>query len=199
MRLSIIVLAYSTALLLPAPGAAQDGSFPDLDVRTGRSPSVPPDALVRSSKSEVVSVDILRNPIPERARQMLQQALKLMQSEKHAEAIRQLQRTLEKFPSAAGWVQSLLGFEYMKTDQVAAAIESYRQAVLRMPHDAFNHHNLGISLALTGDYAGAEEHARLARQYAPNNPDIQRFLDALVALRESRYRALVKQASASPQ
>jgi len=187
-----------TALLLSAAAAAQDLGLPDAEVRTGqRPPFIPSDALDRTKKPDVVSVDILRNPIPEKARQMLRQALGLMESGKDAEAIRQLRETLAKFPSAAGWVHSLLGFEYMKTDQIHAAIESYEQAVLLMPHDAFNHHNLGVSLALTGDYTRAEEQARLAQQFAPNNSQIQDFLAALVALRESRDGARVTQASAS--
>jgi Flp pilus assembly protein TadD len=186
------------ALLLPTTAVAQDPGLPDAAARGGqRPPFVPSDALDRTKKTDVVSVDILRNPIPEKARQMLRQALSLMESGKDAEAIRQLQETLVKFPSAAGWVHSLLGFEYMKTDQILAAIESYEQAVLLMPHDAFNHHNLGVSLALTGDFARAEEQARLAQQFAPNNSQIQEFLAALVALRESRDGARVTQASAS--
>ena len=184
------------ALMLPAPGAAQDRRFLDAEVRAGpRPPFVPSDALNHAKKPDVVSIDILRNPIPEKARQMLRHALGLMESGKDMEAIRQLQETLAKFPAAAGWVHSLLGFEYMKMDQIPAAVESYEQAVLWMPHDAFNHHNLGVSLALTGDYASAEEHARLAQQYAPNNPQMQAFLAALVALRESRDGTRVTEAS----
>jgi Flp pilus assembly protein TadD len=183
--------ACRIALLLPAAAAAQDRGLPGAQARAGQRPPF------GAKGPDVVSLDILRNPIPERARQMLRQALGLMESGRDAEAIRQLQETLAKFPSAAGWVHSLLGFEYMKMDQIPAAIESYEQAVLLMPHDAFNHHNLGVSLALTGDYARAEEHARLAQQFAPNNSQIQEFLAALVALRESKDGARVTQASAS--
>lgn len=199
MRLTTLVrFACWTALALPLVAAGQDRGFLDPEVRSGEhAPSIPPGEFGHAKKPDVVSVDILRNPIPEKARQMLRQALGSMESGKDEKAIRELQETLVKFPTAAGWVHSLLGFEYMKVDQIPAAIESYQQAVLLMPHDAFNHHNLGVCLALTGDYARAEEQARLAQRFAPDNSQIQDFLAALVALRESREAARATQASAS--
>src|SRR5579863_4795100 len=112
MRLTTLFRsACWTTLMIPVVAAAQNPGLPDAEARTGpRAPSIP-SGFARAKKPDVVSVDILRNPIPEKARQMLRQALGLMESGKDAEAIRQLEETLVKFPSAAGWVHSLLGFE----------------------------------------------------------------------------------------
>ena len=114
---------------------------------------------------------------------MLQRAVDWMRSGKDQEAIHQLEDTLAKDPSSAAYVHSLLGFEYMKTDQFTAAVKSFEQAVALLPHDAINHANFGISLAATGNYEGAKEQAQRAHELEPENPGIQRFLDALLALR----------------
>ena len=142
-------------------------------------------APLGDESGRVVSVDVLRNPISNKARQTLRQALRLMQAEKHSEAIQLLRDTLVKYPSAAGWVHSLLGFELLKTTQFAAAAASFEKAVELMPHDASNHQNFGIALAGIGDYPRAEEQARRALQLAPGDPQIRRFLDALAGLRHN--------------
>ena len=134
---------------------------------------------------QTVSADLLRHPISSTTRGMLQRALDWMRSGKHREAIHQLEDTLAKDPSSAAYVHSLLGFEYMQTDQFAASVSSFEQAVLLLPHDAINHVNFGISLAGIGDYKRAEEEARRALALAPDNPEIQRFLDALLTYKRS--------------
>jgi Tfp pilus assembly protein PilF len=135
--------------------------------------------------AETISADLLRHPISFKTRRMLQGALDWMRSGKHQEAIHQLKDTLAKDPSSAAYVHSLLGYEYMQVDQFAAAVTSFEQAVTLLPHDAINHTNFGISLAAIGDYKRAEEQARRARELAPENPEIQRFLDAVVAYERS--------------
>jgi Tfp pilus assembly protein PilF len=116
---------------------------------------------------------------------MLQRALDWMRSGKHREAIHQLEATLAKDPSSAAYVHSLLGFEYMQTDQFAASVNCFEQAVSLLPHDAINHVNFGISLARIGDYKRAEEEARRALDLAPGNAEIQRFLDALLTYKRT--------------
>jgi Flp pilus assembly protein TadD len=112
---------------------------------------------------------------------MLQRAVDWMRSGKHQEAIHQLEDTLAKDPASAPYVHSLLGYEYMKTDQFADAVKSFEQAVALLPHDAINRANFGVSLAATGDFRAAKEQALRARELDPDNPGIQRFLDALQA------------------
>jgi Tfp pilus assembly protein PilF len=159
--------ALLSASLLIVPLAAQNQE-------AGRNPA-------GQRTAQTISADLLRYPISNKTRRMLQLALVWMSSGKHQRAIRQLQDTLAKDPSSAAYVHSLLGFEYMQTDQFAAAVKSFEQAVALLPHDAINHTNFGISLAAVGDYKRAEEQARRARELAPENPDIQRVLDALLA------------------
>ena len=133
--------------------------------------------------AQTVSADLLRHPLSSRTRRMLQRAVDWMRIGKHQEAIRQLQDTLSKDPSSAAYVQSLLGFEFMRTDQFAAAVNSFEQAVTLLPHDAINHQNFAVSLAGIGDYERAEQEVRRARELAPENPEILHSLEAILALR----------------
>jgi Tfp pilus assembly protein PilF len=126
---------------------------------------------------------------------MLQRAVEWMRSGKHQEAIRQLEDTLSKDPSSAAYVQSLLGFEYMKTDQFGAAVNSFEQAVTLLPHDVINHLNFAISLARIGDYTRAEQEVRRAQELAPENLEIRHFLDVILAYERSRKPVIVADAS----
>ena len=157
--------------LLAAPLAAQSQEVFD-------QPAVRPAA---HGPVQTVSADLLRHPISYKTRGMLQRALDWMRSGKHQEAIHQLEDTLAKDPASAPYVHSLLGYEFMKTDQFADAVKSFEQAVALLPHDAINRANFGVSLAATGDFRGAKEQALRARELDPDNPGIQRFLDALQA------------------
>ena len=138
--------------------------------------------------AETVSADLLRHPISYKTRGMLQRALDWMRSGKHQEAIHQLEYTLAKDPASAPYVHSLLGYEFMRTDQFTDAVKSFEQAVALLPHDAINRANFGVSLAATGDFRGAKEQAQRARELDPYNPGIQRFLDALQADERSSAR-----------
>jgi Tfp pilus assembly protein PilF len=133
---------------------------------------------------QTVSADLLRHPISHRTRHMLERAVDWMRSGKHQEAIHQLQHTLAVDPSSAAYVHSLLGVEYMKTDQFTAAVSSFEQAVSLLPHDAINRSNYSVSLAAIGDYTRAEEQARRAQELAPESPGIQKFLNAVLGYRQ---------------
>src|SRR4029077_17464684 len=73
------------------------------------------------ASGRVISVDLLRYPISQKARRMLQRALEIMDSGNHEAAIGQLEETLAKYPESAAYAQSLLGIEYFKTDRFTAA------------------------------------------------------------------------------
>jgi Flp pilus assembly protein TadD len=163
---SALVCAY--VLALPLAGQSQVASSP-----------ARPASLESAVTSPTVSADMLRHPISSRTRRMLHRAVNWMRSGDHQKAIEQLEATLAKDPSSAAYVHSLLGYEFMRTDQVPAAINSFEQAVLLLPHDPANHHNFAISLVVAGDYARAEDEARRAHDLAPDNPEINRLLDAL--------------------
>ena len=171
MLARLLGAALSSWWLLAAPLAAQTQEVFD-------RPSVRPAA---HRPAETVSADLLRHPISYKTRGMIQRALDWMRSGKHQEAIRQLEDTLVKDPASAPYVHSLLGYEFMKTDQFADAVKSFEQAVALLPHDAINRANFGVSLAATGDFQGAKEQALRARELDPDNPGIQKFLDALQA------------------
>ena len=161
-------LVSAWALAIPLAGQSQVAPSPS------RSAWIEP-----AEKSSSVSADMLRHPISSRTRSMLHRAVDWMRSGDHQKAIQQLEATLAQDPSSAASVHSLLGYEFMRTDQDAAAIHCFEQAVLLLPHDPANHHNFAVSLVVAGDYERAEEEARRAHELAPDNPEIKRLLDAL--------------------
>jgi Tfp pilus assembly protein PilF len=162
-------VALASCWMLATPVTAQGQEVYD-------QPAVLPAAR---GPAQTVSADLLRHPISYKTRGMLQRALDWMRVGKHQEAIHQLEDTLAKDPASAPYVHSLLGYEFMKTEQFTDAVKSFEQAVALLPHDAINRANFGVSLAATGDFQGAKEQARRARELDPDNPGIQRFLDAL--------------------
>jgi Flp pilus assembly protein TadD len=127
-----------------------------------------------------ISAELLRYPITEKARSMLQKALELMKSEKHEAAITKLLETLSKYPGSAAYVHSLIGIEYLRTAQYRDAANSFEQAVLLLPHDPVNRYNFGLSLVCVGDYKRGEQEVRRAAELDPRNPTIRAFLDALL-------------------
>src|SRR5215471_2932551 len=104
---------------------------------------------------DTVSVDVLRNPVPPKARIMIDKAQQLSAEGKHQAAIEQLIDTMKKYPLAAARAQSFLGFEYIQTEQYWEAVRALREAVRLLPHDAINHSNLGLSLAAAGEISAA--------------------------------------------
>src|SRR5579862_7176946 len=72
---------------------------------------------VHMSPPLTVPAEVLRYPLSEHARGMLQKALQLSDRGDHAAAAHQLLRTVAKFPDSAAYVYSLLGVEYLKTSQ----------------------------------------------------------------------------------
>ena len=102
-----------------------------------------------------------------------------MESGDHEMAIGQLLETLAKYPDSAPYVHNLLGVEYVKTDRFQAAVSSFEQAVMLLPHDAMTHYNFGLSLVCAGDYDRAEQEVRRALALDPKNAKMQARLDAL--------------------
>ena len=184
-RLTIVILSASFAA---QPLFPQSDLSPDLRPQQLAGPlrSVPvtdtsarPEVMVRGTTA-IVSTDILRHPISGRARRMLQRALETMKSSNHQASIDQLLDTLAKYPDSAAYVHSLLGVEYLKTDRYRAAVSSFEQAVLLLPHDLVNRYNLGLSLVCAGDYERGEQEVRSAVELDPNNRDMQVLLNALL-------------------
>jgi Flp pilus assembly protein TadD len=143
------------------------------------TPIVVDRSTVRQVRAHTIPAELLRYPLSEKARSMLQKALQTSEAGDHPGAVRQLQKTLDKFPGSGAYAYSMLGVEYLKTDQIAQATDALRQAVVLLPHDASNHANLGLSLVLARQYDRAEPELRRALELDPQNTTASRVLNAL--------------------
>ncbi len=126
-----------------------------------------------------VSVELLRYPLSGKARYMLQNALKISDQGDHPGAVKQLEKTLAKFPGSEAYISSLLGVEYLKTGQVSEAIDALEHAVTLLPHDASNHASLGLALVCKGQYDRAEPELRRALELDPHNVIASRLINDL--------------------
>src|ERR1700681_197170 len=99
-------------------------------------PVVPDHSAVRHAPAGKISAELLRYPLSDKARRMLQKALQTSKAGDHSGAVKQLQQTLTKCPDTGAYVHSLLGVEYLKTDQIPEAIDALERAVKLLPHDA---------------------------------------------------------------
>jgi tetratricopeptide (TPR) repeat protein len=124
-----------------------------------------------------ISKDALMHPLSAKARRRLVKALHLAKLGEHPAAIKELRETLLKEPSSAPYAQSLLGVEYVQNQQFAEARNSFEEAVRLMPHESVNHSNLGVSMAVAGDWNSADQEARKALELDPNNASAKSLLD----------------------
>jgi Tfp pilus assembly protein PilF len=127
-----------------------------------------------------VSVERLRHPLSAKGLRMLQKAQGYTHAGDHARAIEELHRALQE-PSAMPYAHSILGIEYLKTRQVAAAIAELEEAVQLLPDNAVNHSNLGYALYLSGQRERGEAEIRRAFEVDKNSPQV-RFLMGVILL-----------------
>jgi tetratricopeptide (TPR) repeat protein len=132
-----------------------------------------------------VSADQLRHPLSGKAAKIIRNALEYGQSGDHQKAIEELRRALKE-PLAAPYAHSLLGAEYLKTNQVAAARDELEQAVQLLPHDVADHSNFGYALFLSGDRDRAEKVVRRALDLDPSNSGAQLVLKFIVEARRKQ-------------
>ena len=159
--------------LLALPLGAQSFGGPNsLPIVIDRSP-------FHQAPARTISAELLRYPLSAKALHMLQKALQTSEAGDHLGAVKQLQKTLAKCPGTDAYVDSLLGVEYLKTDQFPEAVDALVQAVKLLPHDASNHANLGLSLIYTGQYDRAEPELRRALELDPHNATASQVLNAL--------------------
>jgi tetratricopeptide (TPR) repeat protein len=139
--------------------AAQSGSDHEAPMEPGYWPALvaPSPPRLQATTAGHVSIDLLRYPLSPKPRRMLRKALLAIEVGHHADAIRQLEETLAKYPSSAPYVYSLLGAEYLKVERIPEAKNSFEQAVNLLPHDPVNHANLGLLLAAVGQPERAKE------------------------------------------
>jgi len=139
----------------------------------------------RSSESlreQTISIDLLRQPLSRKARQILEKAQQAALSDDHARAIRLLESAHAKYPESDAWTESLLGVEYIKTRQFALAVTTLERAVRMLPRDAANRSNLGFAFASTGRYDLAEIELRKALTLNSGSPKTKDLLDVVLAL-----------------
>jgi len=126
-----------------------------------------------------ISVELLRYPISNETRRMLQKAVQASETGDHSGAAKQLRHILIKSPGADAYVYSLLGVEYLKTGQITEAVDALQQAVALLPHDAANHANLGLALACKGQYDRAEPELARALELDRHNKVASQLLSSL--------------------
>jgi Flp pilus assembly protein TadD len=133
-----------------------------------------------------ISADLLRYPLPAPARERLRKAQRAAQTGDHLAAIRQLNETLAKFPQSAAWIQPVLGIEYLKTGQRAAALKTLERAVTLLPRDAVNRSNFGLSLASVGEFDRAEQELRRSLELDRGNLATRQLLEMVETKRSLR-------------
>jgi tetratricopeptide (TPR) repeat protein len=140
-----------------------------------------------TTRAGTISADLLRHPLSAQAREMIDKAQRTAQAGDHLSAIEQLTKALAKHPESAAWIQPVLGVEYLRTDQHAAAIQALEQAVLLLPRDPINRSNLGLSLAFVGQYDRAKQELQQALKLDAKNDTTRRLLAAVEADRRLRH------------
>jgi tetratricopeptide (TPR) repeat protein len=133
-----------------------------------------------------ISAELLRYPLSGKALKMLRKALQLAHTGDHAGAVKQLQMTLAKCPDSGAYTYSLLGVEYIKTDQIPEAVDALQRSVKFLPHDASNHANLGLAFFAEAQYDRAESELRRALELDPNYKMASRLLSVLDTAKNTR-------------
>jgi tetratricopeptide (TPR) repeat protein len=143
-------------------------------------------STVRQAPARTISAELLSYRLSGKARNMLQKALQTSERGDHAGAVKQLRQTLTKCPDTGAYVYSLLGVEYLKTNQMPEAVDALEQAVKLLPHDASNHANLGLALVSNQQYERAEPELKRALELDPHNNVANRLLGALAFSKNAR-------------
>ncbi len=135
-------------------------------------------------RASTVSVEQLQHPLSGKAAKMLNRAANLGAMGRHDKAIEQLQAALKE-PSAVPYAHSLLGQEYLKTNQVPVAITELEEAVKLLPHNVADHSNLGYALFLEGNLDAGEREVRQALELDRQNSKTKHVLDQILHARKA--------------
>jgi tetratricopeptide (TPR) repeat protein len=152
----------------PPLAGTGDGPFPEFSAaRESRDSAGTDPRTPLPSAPGTVSVDRLTHPLSSKALHMLQKADKASRDSAHDAAIRILKETLERYPSSAPYVHSMLGVEYAKMRQFQNAAQAMALAVAAFPLDPVNRANLAYALCYLGEYGRAE--AEVHRALEPDS------------------------------
>lgn len=162
--------------------------FPGFGSRETLDPlsSFPHPPAVDASGPSTISTDVLRHPLSSKARRLYEKAMHFAEMGNHHAAIDSLRAALVKCPSDAPYTHNLLGLEYIEVRLYAEAKESFAEAARLMPRESSNHSNLGLSLAIVGDWDTAEKEERKALQLDKSNDKAKLILDALLVRKRNR-------------
>jgi tetratricopeptide (TPR) repeat protein len=137
--------------------------------------------LLAADSAPTISVDLLRQPLPPKAKEILIKAHQASARGDHRSAIALLDSAHDKFPQADAWTESLSGVEYLRTGQFEAAVAALECAVRLLPRDSVDRANLGFALAAQGRYAEAAEQLRQAVELDHNNQKARQLLTVVLA------------------
>ncbi|MDP9112409.1 MAG: tetratricopeptide repeat protein [Acidobacteriota bacterium] len=133
------------------------------------------------SEPSTISTDVLRHPLSSKARRLFEKAMHFADLGNHHAAITGLREALLKCPTDAPYAENLLGLEYIEARQYNEAKASFTEAARLMPHESGSHSNLGLSMAIIGEWDSAEQEERKALQLDKSNDKAKLILEALLA------------------
>jgi tetratricopeptide (TPR) repeat protein len=201
MRFTILFSFFLT-WTIPAWGQISDNPY-DAGFSGAYDPWALTDGLSNLPRSQepklppgtpaIVSVDSLRHPLSSKGRQLLARALGFAKRGNHAAAINSLRDALVKYPADAAYMHNLLGLEFLKTNRLMEAKNSYEEAVRLMPHESYSHAHYALSLAVIGELDSAEKEVRTAIQLDKSNSKAKSILELL--LKGKRTKSAVPQPS----
>jgi len=145
-----------------------------------------PQAGPGASGPSTISSDVLRHPLSSKARRLFEKAMHFAELGNHHAAIANLRDALAKYPADAAYGDNLLGLEYIEVQQYADAKTSFAEAARLMPHESSNHSNLGLSLAIVGEWDSAEQEERKALQLDKSNHKAKLILEALLVRKRNQ-------------
>jgi tetratricopeptide (TPR) repeat protein len=137
----------------------------------------------KPSPAATISAERLQHPLSPKGAKLIGKAQEYAHAGEHLKAIEELHRALKE-ASAIPYAHSILGVEYLRTGQLAAATGELEQAVQLLPQDAANHSNLAYALFLGKDNDAAEREVRRALELDRSNSPAQRLLGYILKARE---------------
>jgi tetratricopeptide (TPR) repeat protein len=162
--------------------------FPSFGSRETVDPltNFPEPGPVAASGPSTISTDMLRHPLSSKARRLFEKAMHFAELGNHHAAIEGLRDALVKCPSDAPYAQNLLGLEYIEAQQYKEAKASFAEAARLMPRESSNHSNLGLSMAIIGEWDSAEQEERKALLLDKSNDKAKVILESLLAHKRNK-------------
>jgi tetratricopeptide (TPR) repeat protein len=145
-----------------------------------------PQPAAGATGPSTISTDVLRHPLSSKARRLFEKAMHFAELGNHHAAIVGLRDALVKCPADAPYAQNLLGLEYIEAQQYTEAKASFTEAARLMPHESSSHSNLGLSLAIIGEWDSAEQEERKALQLDKSNDRAKQILEALLVRKRNQ-------------